>query len=181
VRGWEVLIIPAIAVIVWILATIFRGANDSQKAPPRRFPDRYGDVPPQRRPMTRVARAPEEVRRPEPSQRRFTPPRPETRRPVVLEEMREPLRAQPVPRPAQKPVVLELAEPETAPSPRLEEARAEFKRTESPSQPPAPAMKPAVVSPTLLQVRQMLRSPQSAAAALVLREILDAPRCRRPK
>ncbi len=81
-KGLEVLIIPAIAVIVWILATIFRG-NEGPKAPPRRFPNRFGDVPPQRRPMTRVVRPPEELRRAEPSPRRL-PPRPEPRRPVML-------------------------------------------------------------------------------------------------
>jgi hypothetical protein len=168
VRGWEVLIIPAIAVVVWILATIFRG-NEGQKAPPRRYPDRFGDVPPQRRPPQRVAQAPVEPRR-------FTPPRPQPKRPVMLEEVREVVPVQPArPKP---PVVLQLAEPEQAP-PR-QPAPVDFKAPEAPSQPSAPGVKPVAVSPVLVQVRQLLRAPKSAAAALVLREILDAPRCRRP-
>jgi hypothetical protein len=34
-------------------------------------------------------------------------------------------------------------------------------------------------SPVLRQVAQILRSPRSAAAAIVLREIFDAPMCQR--
>ena len=42
------------------------------------------------------------------------------------------------------------------------------------SLPGGPAM-----TPVLTQVAALLRSPQAAGAAIVLREILDQPRCRR--
>jgi hypothetical protein len=196
VRGWEVLIIPAIAVIVWILATIFRGGNNAQQAPPRRRPDQFDDQP-QRRPMMRVARPPDELRRGETPARRFTPPRPESKRPpVLLEEVKEPApqtslestRAgyAPTQSPSKPPIEKSFPAPATpmlaqplTPQTSLQSTRADYAPTQSPSQlPVATAAKPSA-SATLLQVRQLLRSPQSAAAALVLREILDAPRCRR--
>jgi hypothetical protein len=37
----------------------------------------------------------------------------------------------------------------------------------------------AAVSPLLLDLREILRSPKSAQMAFALREILDAPLCRR--
>jgi hypothetical protein len=37
----------------------------------------------------------------------------------------------------------------------------------------------AAVSPLLLDIKEMLRSPKSAQLAFALREILDAPLCRR--
>jgi hypothetical protein len=53
---------------------------------------------------------------------------------------------------------------------------------EAPSPPPPPdIIKPreARPSPILQQVRALLSKPQTAGAALVLREILDRPRCMR--
>ena len=48
---WEILIIPLIALGVWVLGTIFRGAEDErQKALRQRRPG--GPRPPQRRPAT---------------------------------------------------------------------------------------------------------------------------------
>jgi hypothetical protein len=164
---WEVLIIPAIALVVWILTTLFRGEN--APLPPRREND---DSLPKRRPVTPLDRTLDEARRRRQQQPVKRPAPPEVKRPVMLEEVRRP------PRSPAKPIVLALAEPEPP--------RAEYAAPPAPSvatAPPAPAEVSRVArqpaSPMLLQVRQLLRSPRSAAAGFVLREILDTPRCRR--
>jgi hypothetical protein len=86
----------------------------------------------------------------------------------------------PVIRPSGAPVVLELAEPTLPPPPPAE------RRPLPPALPAeAAALSPGqrddakARPPHLAQVAQMLRSPQGAAAAVVLREILDKPLCRR--
>jgi len=175
-----VIIIVLIAVTVWVLSTVF-GGNQNARTPPR---PRSDDDLPRRRPMARVQPAPP------PRQPRVTRPAP--RQPIVLEEVIEPppqtslqsTRAgyTPTQSPSKTPVEKPFPAPPpapTAPQTSLESARADYAPTQSPSKTPTDsAAKPLPVSPTLLQVRQLLKSPKSAAAAFVLREILDAPRCR---
>jgi hypothetical protein len=172
---WEVLIIPAIALVVWILTTLFRGGENAQM-PPRREGDEFAP----KRPATSLDRTLEEARRRRQQPVRRPTLRPEVRRPVLLEEVKEPPRP---PAPA-KPIVLQLAEPE----PPRPQPRAEFAPPPPPSAPAAapparvaevPQVATQPASPVVSQVRQLLRSPRSAAAAFVLREVLGAPRCRR--
>jgi hypothetical protein len=168
---WEVLIIPAIALVVWILTTLFRGGENAQM-PLRRERD---ETTPTRRPATPLDRTLDEARRRRvqpPPVRRPAPPS-QVRRPVLLEEVKEPPRR---PAPA-RPIVLELAEPE----PPRPQSRPEYTPPSAPTAEVAPATQAVrqPASPVVGQVRQMLRSPRSAAAAFVLREILDEPRCRR--
>src|SRR5205814_7245300 len=99
-NGLEILIIPLIALAVWVLQYIFRGP-DENKPPNRTRPGqaRPGTRPPQRRPVTDLDRYLEETRRrrqqeenrpvvmaevvPEPEQRRLSvPPRPPAPRPA---------------------------------------------------------------------------------------------------
>ena len=172
---WEVLIIPAIALVVWILTTLFRGAENAQ-LPPRRERDEFAPT----RPATSLDRTLEEARRRRQPPVRRPLPRPEVRRPVLLEEVKEP----PRPRAPAKPIVLQLAEPEPPrPQPRPEFAPAPPPRAPAAALPAPVAdvarVVPQPASPVLAQVRQLLRSPRSAAAAFVLREILGPPRCRR--
>jgi hypothetical protein len=189
-----VVLIFGIAVMVWLLATIFGGGQNMQ-SPPRRRPDML-DFPPQQRPPQRVVRSPEELRRVPPPVRRPIAPRPEPKRPpVVLEEVKEepaPVRSlealrdtfKPIPSPSRAthdktfPTAPEPSAPPPKPAAPQEAPRDIYTPPLSPSQVTSPAAKP-VGLPTMLQVRQMLRSPQSAAVAFVVREILDAPRCRR--
>jgi hypothetical protein len=203
-KKWEVLIIPAIALVVWILTSLFR--RDEPPPQPRRRSDRGGEGPRQRRPLTPLERTLEEARR-----RREGPARREPKGPSVLEEVTAPRRE--TARPAPQAVVLELADPQ-APQTSLQETRAGYTPTQSPSKAavvkplaptplvPVPAApqtslqetragymptqspsnqpdeKPRPTLSPLVQVRQMLRSPQSVAAAFVLREVFGEPRCR---
>ena len=96
--NWEILIVPLIALGVWILSTVFRGAveaNDTPRrpgegTPPRRPPseiDRFLEEARRRRDKSREQPAPEPVREPErkmpaavlPSTN--PPPRPAPRKP----------------------------------------------------------------------------------------------------
>ncbi len=85
---------------------------------------------------------------------------------------------------ALRPVLLELV-PEPVPVPQAKTGEARTTQ-EVPIPAPPPPPTPAVVvgrdrpiSPVLAQVITLLRSPQSAAVGLVLREVLDRPRSQR--
>lgn len=191
-----VFLIIGVAVVVWLLATIF-GSGQNTQTPPRRNLDSFAP-PPQRRPP-RVVRPQEELRRVPPPVRRPVSPRPETKRPpIVLEEVIEepaPVKSRdalhdtfkPIPSPSRAPLEKTFptspdpppASPSKPPAPQ-EATRDAYTPTPSPGQAAdATAAKAAAGMPALHQVRQLLRSPQSAAVAFVLREILDAPRSRR--
>jgi hypothetical protein len=192
-QHWEILVIPLIAVGVWVLGTIFRGAEDErQKAAMRqRRPGGPAGPRPQRRPVTDLDRFLEEARRRrEAAARPAPPPRPPEprapeRRPLLQREPERPTavtrRPEPLARPAPPPpppeavVAVRRAEPvvvEAVPAPH----------------PPPPAPPPAVVEVRARtatgaaiqdQVAALLRSPRGAGAALVLTEILGPPLCRR--
>jgi hypothetical protein len=124
------------------------------------------------------------------SERGLEPPR--TARPVPTMGKRGDLQQQPPPsvRPAMPapsrlpasaarppagvaPVVLELVPEEDENSQVTLPAVLQPLKANASAQPPRPA------SPALAQVLAMLRTPKSAAMAYMLREILDAPKCRR--
>src|SRR5262249_53877723 len=85
---WEVLIIPLIAIGVWVLSTIFKSVEDErQKERLRRGPGSQGGGPRPRRPVTDLDRFLEEARR-----RRQTAAQP---RPEPVQEVR--------PRPSEQP------------------------------------------------------------------------------
>jgi hypothetical protein len=202
---WEILIIPLIAVGVWVLGTIFRGAEDErQKAAmrQRRPGGPYGPRPPQRRPATDLDRFLEEARRrreaaarpapppPPPPVARPAEPRPAERRPL---RQREPERPQavtrrpeplapPPPAPPEAIIAVRRAEP-------VVEARPPVVVVAAPAPSPPPAAPPVPVVEVRArtatgaaiqdQVAALLRSPRGAGAAFVLTEILGPPLCRR--
>ena len=108
---WEVLIIPLIALGVWILGTIFRGVEDERQKALLRPVDEGGGVRvPVRRPVTDLDRFLEEARRRrEAGQGAASPPRPE-----------------PPPAPRPQPLPALPAEP---PRPRAEAPRPAERRT----------------------------------------------------
>ncbi len=196
---WHVLLILLIPVAVVILASIFRGAEQKNKKDRNSSPSGEPRNP-SRRAGTDLDRFLEEARRrretserretvgtrqesvaPKPAppprqknQSRPTPPRPREmpappprRQPVLLEEV-----------PVGRPVVV-LAEPTPAQLVRPGESTS-VKPVELAAPPPAP-MNTQQKAPSLVlqQVARMLSSPQSVAAAVVLREIFDQPMCRR--
>jgi hypothetical protein len=187
---WEILIIPLIALAVWIIGTLSKNEDDKTKKVVGRRPPFSpqsgggkggGRTPGRRAAATDLDRFLEEARRRrEPEERRQVPPSP-SRTPPVRPPLRErPTRPQeprlatpvivkeeavfvlPAPRPLAQPPV---AEPVASP-PSAREA------------PPSPAPS-TPTSPIAQQVRSLLSKPQTAATAFVLREIFDRPLCKR--
>ncbi len=176
---WEILIIPLIALGVWIIGTLFksedektkkgvgRRGNASGRAPGRRIVtdlDQFLEEARRRREPDDRRKVPQPTRAPAarpPLRERPTRPQELPRRstPVVVKE--EPVVALPVPRSVAPPVAQPVASPPAA--------------REIPP-PPPPAARPA---PIAQQVRSLLSQPQTAAVAFVLREIFDRPLCKR--
>lgn len=167
---WEILIIPLIALGVWILGALVKGEDDKNKKAVRPG-NASGRAP--RRPATDLQRFLEDARRREAEET----PKPSSPRPSIV---RAPLRERPSqpretpPRPASRskrrdeaPVAVPVARPVVA-----EAVIAAPVRTE----PSAPApTRPTQSSPIAQQVLSLLSNPQTAATAFVLREIFDRP------
>jgi hypothetical protein len=187
---WELLIIPLIALGVWILGTLFKGGEDERFKNLGRKPGGGGGRLPPRRPVTDLDRFLEEARlRREAEERRQAPP-PLPARPTMS---RPPLRERPAP-PRETPVSRNVPPPQRKGevSPAIPVARPIPKAVLEepillePVAEPAPARSvvPATTretrpSPLLQQVRSLLSKPQSARTAFALREIFAPPLCRR--
>jgi hypothetical protein len=191
---WEILIIPLIALGVWILGTLFKGEDERQKKDVRR-PGNFSGRPPARRPVTDLDRFLEEARlRREAEEKRKAPPAPPPRPPIARPPLsqRPPRQRETSPRPARPPIRIEevpVAVPTSRPvaAPAVVEAVLAVPRpqpvAEAPSSPP-PSPVPTTTrdtrpSPILQQVRSLLSKPQTAGTAFVLREIFDRPLCMR--
>ena len=206
---WEVLVVPLIALGVWILGTLFRSEDEKAKkgvgrrpfSPPQGGRARGGSRTPEHRVVTDLDRFLEEARRRrESEERRQTPP------PVRVPPARPALRGRPTssqtPRPAAlspTPPTMEKTrreEPTVAPptppplaspptperSPTFPSSKLEEERigTSLVRETPSPPAAPAVrPAPIAQQVRSLLSKPQTAALAFVLREIFDRPLCKR--
>jgi hypothetical protein len=200
---WAMLAVPAIGFVVWLLTMLFR--NATQPPPPpsraRRPPPREADEPRRQTSSdldrfiseTRRQREMDEKRGQRPSQGSAGA---RQRRPVILEEVEEQPRPRPAPRPAfvpprptarptpvvRPPVpVLEMAGlAATAPMMTAVVATA---LPVMPDQPDAPVdmlkRTEAATAPLLLDLQEMLKEPKSAQLGFALREIFDAPLCRR--
>jgi len=186
--GW---IVPLIALAVWILSSLIKGAEEPAKAEGKGQPP---GAPP--RPQSEVDKFLEEInrmrRRQEQEQRRESPaarPQPVQNIPEVIpveqgapnfEEKRRPT----VVRPAvvQATVQAQRARPAKQ---RRTEAKPAAVRPAVPvaaplAPPPQPPGRPAPkVSPAVAQLHALLRSPQAAQAGILLHEVLGPPRCRR--
>lgn len=174
---WEILIIPLIALGVWILGTLFKGEEERNKRGAR-GPGGSVRRGPTRRPVTDLDRFLEESRRRRETEERertlpVPPPRPVVSRPPLRERVAKPRETPPritlaMPPPEPPPVAVPVARPVQEPVAQA-----------SPPPPVPPARSQDLPLPILRQVRSLLSSPQSAGAALVLREILDRPRSMR--
>ncbi len=182
---WEILIIPLIALGVWILGTLFKGEDERAKKGVRR-PGVSSGRTPARRPVTDLERFLEEARqRRETEERRKVPAAPPPPQATIS---RPPLRERPS-RPREAP-------PRSAPAVRREQIPAAIPVAEA-AMPEAvlvaprvqPSAEPPPITPTttrdtrpspiVQQVRSLLSKPQTAGTAFVLREIFDRPRCMR--
>jgi len=177
---WEVLIIPLIALGVWIIGTLSKSEDDKTK----KVIGRRGNVsgrPQGRRIGTDLDRFLDEARRRrEPEERRKAPP--PTRAPTARPPLRErPTREKEPPRLATPVIVKEeplvaLPAPRPREQPPIAEPVASSRPDRDTPPPPAPVTRP---SPIAQQVRSLLSKPQTAATAFVLREIFDRPLCKR--
>jgi hypothetical protein len=196
---WEILIIPAIGFVIWLVSMAFRNANEPKK-PVRRPGGREADEP-RRQTSSDLDRFIAETRRQrEMEERRLQrpqPPPPRQRRPVILEEVEDEPRPRPPRPPVQQPMssrpVVRPA-PVARPVPVLEAVEVVSSAPILPSLPqsvlpdipelptgPVDMLKrdAVAVSPLLADLRQMLRLPKSAQMAFALREVLEAPLSRR--
>jgi hypothetical protein len=188
--GWEVLI-PVIAIAVWILSSLLRGSEDDRQVNRPRAGNggRDPEAGPARRPVNDIDRFLQEVQRrrqSEPPTRTPPPPRPMPEAPVPSPRSRRravppaefpPLRPAPPP-PRMEPVEVEAVVVVPAPVPVARPAERAPRPPEPPPPPPRPA--PSVpVSSAGGQLMALLRSPQTLQTAVLLHEILGPPRCRR--
>jgi hypothetical protein len=179
---WELLIIPLIAVGVWILGTLFKtGEEDSTKKGARPASKGSGRTP-GRRPVTDLDRFLEEARRRREAEEKRKvpaepPPQPTISRPPLSDRPSRPRErvrpAPPVLRVEEVPVAIPVARLASEPAaPRVQ-----------PSNEPAPiaptTTRDTRPSPIAQQVRSLLSQPRTAGTAFVLREIFDRPRCMR--
>ncbi|MHB1426303.1 MAG: hypothetical protein ACYC3I_24325 [Gemmataceae bacterium] len=187
-QQWELLIIPLIALLVWIVGTLFKSEDDKTK---KGGPGR-GNVSgrtPSRRPATNLNRFLEEARRRREGDERpkATPAAPPPRAPIARPPLREraskpreapPRVAPPVIRREEVPVAVPAARA-VAPPPVVEPVP-----TVTPMSdiviPAAPTTtRDTHLSPIVQQVHSLLSQPRTAATAFVLREIFDRPLCKR--
>lgn len=162
---WEILIIPLIALGVWILGALVKGEDDKTKKVVRRPGNGSSRAP--RRPETDLQRFLEATRRREAEET----PKPPPPRPAIA---RAPLRpASRSKRRDELPVAVPLARP-VAQAIVAEAVVATPVRTE-PSAPAPTTTRPTQSSPITQQVLSLLSNPQTAATAFVLREIFDRP------
>ena len=174
---WEILIIPLIALGVWILGALVKGEDDKNKKPVRRPGNASGRAP--RRPATALQRFLEDARRRETEDT----PQPPPPRPSIA---RAPLRERPVqpretpPRLAsrskrreERPVAVPVARPVAQAVAVVAEAVIDVPVRAEPSAPTT--TRATQSSPIAQQVLSLLSNPQTAATAFVLREIFDRP------
>jgi hypothetical protein len=170
---WEILIIPLIALGVWILGALVKGEDEKTKKPVRRPGNASGRAP--RRPMTDLQRFLEATRRREAEETpQPLPPRPSIARAPLRERPSQPRETPPRPAPRSKrrdeaPVAAPIARPVVAEAVVAAPVRAE------PSAPAPTTTRPTPASPIAQQVFSLLSNPQTAATAFVLREIFDRP------
>jgi hypothetical protein len=189
-QHWEILIVPLIALGVWVLSTIFKGGEDDRAKKGARRPGTPYGKSPARRPVTDLDRFLEEARRRREAEERPQPPPPPVRPTVARPPLRErpTPRRQPPPRPAptlrsdEGFVAMPVARPVEQP-PAAEPILVAPATPEAPPFAPLPVTPPttreARSSPIVKQVRALLSKPQTVGTAFVLREILDRPLCKR--
>jgi hypothetical protein len=183
---WISYLVITLFVAVYILNQL---AKSQQRKPPPRAEREEDEAPPRRRrPMTQLEKFLEDMQRRKEGEDVRTaapiyeavevPPKPAPPPlPRSLEQRRKsaaPAGKKP-PRRSEARVVIEPAPPpESQPLPPPPEAPQATHRPEA-----LPAMAPQ--SPAVKMVRALLKNRQSLGAAFLLREILDRPRCRRPR
>jgi hypothetical protein len=184
---WEVLVVLVIALGVWIVSTLFK-TDETPKGQqqPRRPGGGPGYSSSSRPPVTDLNQflADARRRREDGEGRRMPAPAPQPRpapRAVAQPARSRPPGTQPSrqrPKPSPVPVPVQVL-PDPEPAALAAQAAAEALAPARPTAPPPPAKAKQEPSPIIKQVLGLLREPQSAGTAFVLREVLDAPLSRR--
>ena len=176
---WEILIVPLIALGVWILGTLFKG-EDAKVKKGGRLPNNASGRAPSRRPVTDLERFLEDARRrreveeaPKPP-----PPRPSIARAPLRERPAQPRQTPPrlasrSKRREELPVAVPVARPVAQAVAVVAEAVIDVPVRAEPSAPTT--TRATQSSPIAQQVLSLLSNPQTAATAFVLREIFDRP------
>ncbi len=199
----EILIIPAIALVIWLVTMLFR--NQAEPPNKNRRPTAKSSEEPRRQTSSDLDRFISDARRQREEEERRTrrpaPPARPQRRPVLLEVEDEPpprLAPRPpvaAPRPApQRPMprMGPVTRPVEVPVLELAQSTSQAPVMQSIFQPALPVIadqpaapvdmlkrEVAALSPLLLDVREMLSGAKSAQMAFALREVFDVPLCRR--
>jgi hypothetical protein len=179
-------LIPVILIIIWVVNSFLRG-NEEERNKNRQRPTPRGDRPPSeptaRRSTSDIDRFLEEVnrRRRQAAERRPTP-EPPRQRPPSRPPSAPPPRRQPTSRPVERiptaeviPVVEAVATAVAARPPAL---TAQPAATAQPTPGAVNASVPVVPAP-MQQLMGLLASPENLRTAILLREVLGPPRCRR--
>ncbi len=201
---WIKWLVPLIILAGYILSHLAKNREEPRRSqrpplPPPLPPRDSGERPAARRSPSEVDRFLEEVRRRRETGEKPTVPaarepssRGERERPrpaskitaaePVLRPQRTGREEPPKPRPARRPSGAQEAAPFAklvpAPAP-APPSLAETAAAQAVMHFPSPAAKP--VSPAAQQLLELLKTPQSLQTAILLREVLDRPRCRRPR
>jgi len=188
---WVYVLIVLVPLLVWVLSTIFRGADEAQA--PRRPPAADGAplaVP--RRPANDLDRFLQDAqRRREKAARKMAEaaeeapplfdlapaPPPPPPAPPPAPKAPEPRPRVDEPRPRRERPLAERAEARPAPAPRPEPRSAQTAPAQLPPVAAIPSRRPA--GPVLARLAGLLRDRGSLAAGLMLREVLDRPLCQR--
>jgi len=182
---WISYLVIFLFVAVFILNQLAK--SQQRKAPPRAERDEDEAPARRRRPMTQLEKFLEDMqRRKEGEDVRTAAP--------IYEAVEVPPKPAPPPLPRPVEQRRKSAAPVVKKPPRRVEARVVIEPSPSApeSQPPPPEAPPPVhrpealpakapQSPAVTMVRALLKNRQSLGAAFLLREILDRPRCRRPR
>ncbi len=200
--NWEVLVIPLIALGVWVVTSIFRVAEEQQKARPQRPADGPEGRKPRRQKtdldrFLEDARARRQAPRPAPRPAPAEAPPPRRAAAAVLEAL--PV-AEPFPltlsreQPARPPVgELRRPAPPVAQPVRQQPAApptaavgAERAPTQNPQGEAAAAMvvivpptQPVGPPPSVVKLKELLTNRQNLGAALMLGEVFGPPLCKR--
>ena len=190
---WE-WIVPVIALALWILSSLVKGAEEPPKQAKQGEPLPAGSRP---RPQSEVDKFLEEInrmrRRQEEEQRQqdeqprqsepvaIPPPRPiaASVEPTTAPNFEKPSAPVQIPqgeKPRSRPVKPRRAEPRPTP---LRQAGSVAAADLAAQPRPTPRPLAGKGAPAVAQLHAMLRSPQSVQAAILLHEVLGPPRCRR--
>ena len=182
--GWW--FVPLIAIVVAVLASVFRGAEEAKRRANQR--ERGGGEPRRDRPQSETSGIDqflEEIRRRQAARQGSSQSsQVETQRPREFPPAPPPVvRVEPPPRRRERPVVVVPVDAPNIPTLVLAEVPITPPSPPPPPPPPAAGVVPrreaAATTAVRAQLAAMLKSKSALQAALIMREVFEGPLCRR--